>query len=153
MLLKKIDGNWYPDEAPTIKEGELVDFNAPTDVLLAEKTVEEIKVKCPACDFASSDVFDFTTHVYRTHQEGKPEVKLPETKDVVEPKFTEVKPAEVTVSEVKKAFKDMTPEEKKAWRIENLKRGREIAKAKQQAKKEAELTQETVKKTVAGTVS
>lgn len=149
MLLKKIDPNWYPDESPTLKEGDLIDFPAETEVLLAEKTVEEIKVKCPACDFASSSVFDFATHVYHAHQNPKvEEVKLPETKEVVEPKLTEAKPGD-TSPEVKKAFKDMTPEEKKAWRIENLRKGREAAKAK----KEAELTQEAVRETVAKTMS
>jgi len=155
MLLKKIDPNWFPDENPTIKEGEFIDFFSDTTVLLADHTVEEIKVQCPSCDFKSSNVLDFALHVYNVHKKIGAEEKLPETKDVVGPKFVEpvVKKEEVKLPEVKtdfsmtpvkKAFKDMTDEEKKAWRIENLRKAREAAKAK----KEAELTKEAVKEVI-----
>lgn len=118
-------------------------------------------LECPTCTFVTDDQYDLASHILIDHPRSKTEAisvpsvfsvdpvvtgtttqasTQPDKVDVVvepvnqtteEPKAEEPK----VVENSQKAFKDMTPEEQKAWRIANLAKGREAAKARKEEKR------------------
>ena len=144
VLVKKIKEDWFPQSHPLLKVGDVINFDNPEKlleegkvILVNENGVElrrGIITRCPVCIFETSDAYELADHIYQAHPK----------KLAVIP--TVVKAEEIKV-EAKKSFKDMTDEEKKAWRMENLRKAREAVKAK----KEAALTAQAVSQVVEAT--
>ena len=151
-LVKKIVEGWYPQGHPLLKVGDVIEFDNPYTLLkegkivLVDKDGNEISrgtpTQCPICPFSTVDAYELADHIYNAHP--KKQAKLPKDEEVEKPKIVESTVKTEVAVEVKKAFKDMTEEEKKAWRIENLKKAREAAKSK----KEAALTKQAVSEAI-----
>lgn len=139
--IKKVREDWVPSENKLLKIGDKM-FVTNAERLVAEGKAVYIDdegnevsrgevTKCPICVYVTRDAYELADHIYQAH----PKASKQPTTDV--PVVTEVKGPE-------KKFKDMTPEEQKVWRLNNLKKARAAALAK----KEAKLTSQAVKAAV-----
>ena len=135
----KIIEEWVSTE--NWKLGETVDISDPWllikegKVILLDEEGKEISppgtiMKCPICIFEGNEPFSFARHIL-TH-ENKNEVKKEkiEVSQKTQDRVAEIVKEMETPSEKIKEFKFMTDEEKKAWRIENLRKAREARKTK-----------------------
>lgn len=150
-LVKKLDPNWKPSENPNLQVGETIEMTDPKvlvqngQAVLIDKYGNEIRresgiLMCPICSYKTDDAFGLASHIL-THQkaapvsaapeivtpEPEPEPIVPTGTAPVVPIVTETTEA----SPLEKAFKDMTPEEQKAWRVNMLQKAREAKKAKE----------------------
>jgi hypothetical protein len=138
--VKKVKEDWVSKERPNFPVGSVV-FVTNAETLIKEGkavyvdeqrnelsrgSINGEKTMCPICVFTTNDAHELADHIYREHPRKG-------TKDAIKP--------EIAVAPRGKKFKDMTDEEKKAWRIVNLKKAREAAFAK----REATRTKEVVK--------
>ena len=148
MPLVKIVQNY--SNANSWGEGDIVDVTNPWSLIKEGKVIlvdaegneiprSDIVLQCPVCIYIGTDIVDLANHLLGHQKEKevsvveevKPVERPEEKKDDISPEIPKIVEA---VKEVpKKAYKDMTKEEQKTWRLENLKKAREVAKAKKEA--------------------
>jgi hypothetical protein len=132
--VKKIADDWVPSEKKDLKVGDKF-FTTDVERLVAEGKailIDEngnelsrgVTTRCPVCSFTTVDAIELANHILSEHQKKaeKPVVEEKKETPVVSSVITEAKEI------VKKAYKDMTPEEQKQFRIDNLKKAREARK-------------------------
>lgn len=131
------------DNADGWKSGDIVDCTNPWTLLKEGKVMlvndkgneiplPDVVLTCPTCIYKTSKVKDLIIHLF-SHLSIQDKIEI--TKSMSEPIGSDIKEEKeekveevvspTTVEKVEKPFADMTPEEKKAWRIENLKKARE----------------------------
>ena len=134
-LVKKINPNWVPSENKGLQVGDIIDMpnsQALVDSGMAvyvDKDGNELKrigkSPCPICTFSTDDPYALADHILNKH----PRKSQFAAGNLV--KASVLEKAKIEEILVAKEFKDMTPEEKKQWRIDNLKKARE-AKAQKE---------------------
>ncbi len=153
-LVKKIHQDWTPSEKPDLKVGDVIymtNAQALVDSGLAvyvDDKGNEMKRKevsaCEICTKTFDDPWKKARHILDDHPQ-KEEKKVAEDSTYTGSTTPSIKTETTTISFSQKSFKDMTAEEKKEWRLANLKKAREEKKAKQ----EADLTANALKEAVA----
>lgn len=153
-LVKKVDPNWQPSENPDLPVGGIIEMTNPQTLVDAGIAVycddngNEIifpgltKYEYPVVLKNTQEAQRFVKYFLSPsgsvleeeteEEEEDPEPEFADMETVAPTPVEEVAPVitgMAIATEAPKAYKDMTKEEQKAWRIANLQKAREAKKA------------------------
>lgn len=149
MKVRKIKEDWFPSENRGVKVGEVIDFPADPSQLIAEGKVELAEEPAPVMSQSAEKRVEAMLKIKEEETKPvepsfQPDVSVEHSK-VEEAMFQEALKEPVVTESVptvekkprnpfpggKTKFSDLTEEEKRAWRVENLRIARENKKEKE----------------------